>query len=96
MLWPSKKALYNIRKRRREFKDHLKSLLRHMRRHELKGLILIIDTVHRSRETRLFLERHREIKPFYLPKYSPSLNEVEGRTIRMLKKIYAQTTHTKA
>jgi len=97
MLWPSKKILYNIRKRRRsrEFKDHLKSLLRHMRRHGLKGLILIIDnaTIHKSRETRLFLERHREINPFYLPKYSPSLNEVKGRIIRMLKKNIC-TNHT--
>jgi len=59
-----------------------------------QGLILIIDnaTIHRSRETRLFLERHREINPFYLPKYSPSLNEVEGR-IMMLKKNIC-TNHT--
>ena len=31
------------------------------------------------------LEKHRETKPFYLPKYSPSLNEVEGGINRRLK-----------
>jgi len=83
LLWPSKKALYNVygRRRSREFKKHVTSLLRHMRRHGLKTLIMIMDnaTIHRSGETMPFLERHRDrIGPFYLPRYSPSLNEVEG------------------
>jgi len=97
MLWPSKKVLYNAyrRRRSREFKGHLKSLLRHMREQWFRGLILVMDnaTIHRSRETRLFLERHKEISPFYLPKYSPSLNEVEGRVIRGLKRDVC-TNHT--
>jgi hypothetical protein len=98
MLWPSKKALYNIRKRRRsrEFKEHLNSLLTHMKRRGLKRLILIIDnaTIHRSRETRRFLERHIDrISPFYLPRYSPKLNEVEGRVNRGLKRDIC-TNHT--
>ena len=58
MLWPSKKAIYAIRKKRKskEFKEHLYSLLGYMRRHGLKRLILIMDnaTAHRSRETRLW------------------------------------------
>lgn len=90
MLWPSKKALYNVRKRRRsrEFKEHLTSLLRHMGRHGLRRLILIMDnaTIHRSQETIQFLERHQDkISPFYLPRYSPKLNEVDGRVNRRLK-----------
>jgi len=42
--------------------------------------------IHRSRETRLFPEMRGEIKSFYLPKYSPSLTEVEGRINRRLKR----------
>lgn len=91
MLWPSKKALYNIRKKRRsrEFKEHLTSLLRYMDRHRVEKLILIMDnaTTHRSRETVRFLERHKDrMSPFYLPRYSPELNEVDGRVNRLLKK----------
>lgn len=91
LLWPSKKKLYSIRRRRRsrEFKEHLQQLLRYLKRHGLKRIILIIDnaTTHRSRETRQFLEKHaEEITPFYLPKYSPRLNEVEGRVNRHLKR----------
>ena len=91
LLWPSKRKLYNIRKRRRsrEFKEHLRNLLRYMKRHGLKRLILIMDnaTIHRSRETRRFLERHTgAITLFYLPRYSPRLNEVEGRVNRPLKR----------
>jgi transposase len=42
-------------------------------------------TIHRSRETMQFLEKHAEkITPFYLPKYAPRLNEVEGRVNRHL------------
>jgi transposase len=97
MLWPSKKVLYNAyrRRRSREFKVHLKSLLRHMRGRGFKGLIPVMDnaTIHRSRETRLFLERHKEISPFYLPRYLPNLNEVEGGVIRGLKRDVC-TNHT--
>lgn len=98
LLWPSNKALYNVYKRRRskEFKKHLTSLLRYMRRHGLKRLILIVDnaTIHRSREAKRFLEKHKdEISFFYLPSYSPNLNEVEGRVNRKLKRDVC-TNHT--
>ena len=98
LLWPSKKALYNVyrRRRSREFKRHLTSLLGYMRRRGLKRLILIMDnaTIHGSRETKLFLERHGDrISPFYLPRYSPQLNEVEGRINRGLKRDIC-TNHT--
>lgn len=98
MLWPSKKALYNVYGRRRsgEFKKHLTSLLRYMGRHRLKRLVLIMDnaTIHRSRETKLFLEGHGyRISPFYLPRYSPNLNEVESRVNRGLKRDIC-TNHT--
>lgn len=90
MLWPSKRVIYNAYKRRRsrEFKGHLTNLLRHMERRGLKRLILIMDnaTIHRSGETMRFLERHQDkISPFYLPRYSPKLNEVDGRVNRGLK-----------
>ncbi|GEM_PF-4411134 len=41
-------------------------------------------TIHRSRETRQFLEKHAEkiIPLFYLPKYAPRFNEVEGQVNR--------------
>ncbi|MEM2959800.1 MAG: transposase [Candidatus Jordarchaeaceae archaeon] len=71
------------------FKEHLQQLLRYAKRHGLKRIILIMDnaTIHRSRETGQFLEKHAEkITPFYLPKYSPRLNEVEGRVNRHLKR----------
>ncbi len=89
LLWPSKKKLHHIRRRRRsrEFKEHLQQLLRYIKRHRLKRIILIMDnaTIHRSRETMQFLEKHAEkITPFYLPKYAPRLNEVEGRVNRHL------------
>lgn len=98
MLWPSKKALYNVyrRRRSREFKKHLTNLLRYMRRHGLKRLILIVDnaTIHGSRETRRFLDRHKDkISPFHLPRYSPKLNEVEGRINKGLKRDIC-TNHT--
>lgn len=98
MLWPSKKTIYNIRKRRRsrEFKEHLKNLLKYLKRHELNRLILIMDnaTTHHSRETTEFLERHSDkIRPFYLPRHAPQLNEVEGRVNRRLKRDIC-TNHT--
>ncbi|MEM3649748.1 MAG: transposase, partial [Candidatus Jordarchaeaceae archaeon] len=44
-------------------------------------------TIHRSRETRHFFEKHAEkITPFYLPRYAPRLNEVEGQVNRHLKR----------
>jgi transposase len=91
MLWPSRRVIYSVRGRRRsrEFREHLNGLLRHMRRHRVRRLILIMDnaTIHRSRETKRFLERHEDrISPFYLPRYSPQLNEVEGRVNRQLKR----------
>ena len=99
MLWPSKKALYGIRERRRrskEFKEHLNNLLKHAKRHGLRKLILIMNnaTIHRSRETKRFLDRHADkISPFYLPRYSPQLNEVEGRINKGLKRDIC-TNHT--
>jgi len=98
LLWPSRKALYSICRKRRslEFKEHLRSLLRYVRRNGLKRLILIMDnaSIHKSRETSAFLERHQEeISPFYLPRYSPQLNEVEGRVNRGLKRDVC-TNHT--
>jgi transposase len=91
ILWPSKKVIYSVcrRRRSREFKRHLRNVLRRMRSHKMRRIILILDnaTSHHSRETRRFLDKHSDaIGPFYLPKHSPQLNEVEGRVNRKLKR----------
>jgi transposase len=90
LLWPSKRIRYNIYKRRRavEFKRHLSRLLTYVKRKGYRRLILITDNAktHRCPETSAYIEKHREIlHVFYLPRYSPQLNEVEGRVNRRIK-----------
>ena len=68
------------RRRSREFKYHLKKLMRYARRRRFKRIVLIVGNspVHRSAESRRFLRKNRRfLKVFNLPKYSPNLNEVE-------------------
>jgi transposase len=95
--WPSRRLRYSLHRRRRslEFTKHLESVLRYMKRKGYRRLILIMDNAsfHLSRATRRFLEAHPEIKPFYLPRYAPKLNEVDGRINRQLKKDVS-TNHT--
>lgn len=74
--------VYSIHKRRRsrEFKYHLKKLMSYARARKYKRIILMTDNcpVHRSAESRRFLERNvGPLKVFNLPSYSPNLNEVE-------------------
>mgnify|MGYP002155001265 CR=1 FL=1 len=67
-----------------------------MKRKGYRHLILIMDnaTFHKARATSLFLKAHRTmIKPLYLPRYAPKLNEVDGRINRQLKKDIS-TNHT--
>lgn len=90
MLYPSNRLKYNFYRRRRsiEFRRHLEGVLRYSSKKGYKRIVLIMDnaTLHKSRETASFLQKHSHtIKPFYLPTYSPQLNIVEGRVNRKLK-----------
>lgn len=90
-IWPSMRLKWNAYKRRRsqEFKGHVEAVLKCLKRKGFKRIILIMDNAkaHTSRETRTFLEAHGlDVRPFYLPSYSPQLNEVDGRVNRRLKK----------
>jgi len=96
--WPSKRIRYSLYKKRRsrEFIQHLEIVLHYMKRKGYRHLILIMDnaTFHKARATSLFLKAHRTmIKPLYLPRYAPKLNEVDGRINRQLKKDIS-TNHT--
>jgi transposase len=96
--WPSKRIRYSLytKRRSREFIKHLESVLHYMKRKGYRQLILIMDnaTFHKARATTLFLKAHKaEIKPFYLPRYAPKLNEVDGRINKQLKKDIS-TNHT--
>ena len=44
-----------------------------------KQIAIILDnaSIHRSKKTRLYLERHKNIHLFHLPPYSPEYNPVE-------------------
>ena len=44
-----------------------------------KQIAIILDnaSIHRSKKTKEFLERHKNIHLFYLPPYSPEYNPVE-------------------
>ena len=68
------------RRRSREFKYHLRKVMKYAKRTRYRRIVLILDNspIHRSRETKKFLNRRRDfLKGFGLPKYSPNLNEVE-------------------
>jgi len=94
----SSKLVYSIHKRRRsrEFKYHLKKLMRYAKRRRFKRIILIADNapIHRSAESRRFLERNRRfLKVFNLPSYSPNLNEVEHINRQLKKDVCANFCH---
>jgi transposase len=44
-----------------------------------KQIVIILDnaSIHRSKKTKKYLERHKNIHLFYLPPYSPEYNPVE-------------------
>lgn len=86
----SDRLVYSIHRRRRsrEFKYHLRKLIAYAIRRRFKRVVLIMDNspVHRSAESRKFLERNSSfLRVFNLPSYSPNLNEVE-RVNRRLKR----------
>lgn len=68
----------------RQYRGSLKSkqivqVLAHLSRHLPKGFILIWDRgkIHRSAETKAFLEAHPNIVVEWLPSYAPELNPEE-------------------
>lgn len=52
-----------------------------------KKIILIVDnaSIHKSKKIKKFLEKHKDVKIYYLPPYSPEYNPVEI-VWRLLKK----------
>jgi len=61
-----------------------------LERKQLKGsLFLIMDNArhNRSKRFKIFLKRHRRIKPVYLPPYSPNLNIIERLWLFFHKKV---------
>lgn len=94
----SEKMIYSIHRRRRsrEFKYHLNKLMRCARRRRFKRIVMIMDNspVHRSAESKRFLKRNgRFLKVFNLPKYSPSLNEVEHINRQLKRDVCANVYH---
>jgi len=84
------------RRRSREFKYHLSKVMKCAKRKGFKRVILILDNspVHRSEESRRFLERNRRfLKVFNLPSYSPSLNEVENVNRQLKQDVCANFYH---
>ena len=78
----SGRLVYSIHRKRRsrEFKYHLKKLMKYAKLEKYKRIVLIADNcpVHRSVETKRFLKGNdRSLKVFNLPSYCPNLNEVE-------------------
>jgi transposase len=87
MLYPSGALIWDTFERRRseEYQKHEKHLLAFMERHDIKKVIQVQDNAraHTSKSTQTFHKEHRDIQPFYLPSYSPQLNDVEGQNRRL-------------
>ena len=82
LLWPSKKIIWNIFKRRRniEFRKHLSHVIAYARRHNTKKIVLFIDhaTYHKTPKVKKFLREHRHIlKVKFLGKKDPNSNPTE-------------------
>ncbi len=73
-----------------DFKNHLKSIKRYVRKRNVKRFIIVIDNAsfHVSKKSRQFIERQSEdwLTVLFLPTRSPFLNLVETRVNRNLKK----------
>ena len=91
LLYPSNKIKFKISKSRTstDFIDHLKSIRNYIKKNKIKRFILITDNAsfHVSRKTKQFIENQLDwLTVIFLPKRSPSLNPVETRVNRNLKK----------
>jgi hypothetical protein len=90
------RLIYSIHRKRRskEFKYHIRKLMRHAKWKGYNRVIVILDNspIHRSAESRKFLVHHRSfLKVFKLPKYSPNLNVVERINRRLKRDVCANT-----
>ena len=92
------KLIYSIHQKRRsrEFKYHLRKLMKYAKRRRFKRIVLIVDNspVHRSAESRRFLKRNSGfLKVFRLPRYSPNLNKVEPVNRQLKRDVCANWYH---
>lgn len=87
MLYPSKALIWDTFRRRRseEYQKHEKHLLAFMDRHGIDKVIQIQDNArsHTSKSTQRFHAVHSKIQPFFLPYYSPQLNDEESQNRRL-------------
>ncbi|MEM3692892.1 MAG: transposase [Candidatus Bathyarchaeia archaeon] len=87
MLYPSGAMVWYTFKGRRsvEYHKHERHLLAFVKHHRIKRIIQVQDNArpHMSRSTQNFLKEHQAIQPFYLPAYSPQLNDVECKNRRL-------------
>jgi len=87
MLYPSRALIWDIFQRRRseEYMRHEEHVLAFMRSHGIFRLIQIQDNArsHNSKSSLRFHAEHLEIAPFFLPSYSPQLNDEEAQNRRL-------------
>src|SRR5664280_777548 len=87
MLYPSRALIWDAFKRRRseEYQKHEKHVLSFMERHGIQKVIQVQDNAksHNSKSTQRFHVEHPEIVPFFLPTYSPQLNDEEAQNRRL-------------
>ena len=97
ILWPLKEIKWNVfnRRRSKEFIQHLRELVYLIKRKGYKRVILVIDNAsqHKSKRTMEFIERMKEIQPFFLPKYAPELNGVESINRKIKRDINTNTSY---
>lgn len=93
LVWPKRKNgfIFNTytRRRSREFKHHLSSLIRYAERHGARKVILFADHApcHKTKNVKKFIREHPILKLKLLPRRAPKLNPVEHIINRPLKKV---------
>ena len=87
MLYPSKALVWDTfdRCRSEEYQKHGKRLLAFMKCHGIRKLIQVQDNArsHHSKSSQRFHAEHLEIVLFFLPSYSPQLNDEECQNRRL-------------
>lgn len=69
---------------------HFRRFLRHLLRHCPRGCIVVVaDNAgwHKGRALQPWLARHRRLKLFFLPKYSPDMNPIEPLWKRLRREV---------
>ena len=97
LLYPLREIKWNVfeRRRSREFIRHIRELIYLIKKKGMKEIVLIMDNAsqHKSKETEEFIKRRREIKPLFLPKYAPQLNEVEKINRKIKREINTNSSY---